>query len=713
MHKKVKCGECHKRKTGIGRTSFVGLSPSCANCHKDPHDFTSDKFRTNCKMCHVVGGVAPKSMRGADVPFDHEGDTGIALVGRHGKARCVDCHKKGKFAMTENRRTCRGCHKNPHGTTYAKWTCSDCHHPSRPYRRVTFNHRATQFELSGKHTRVTCKQCHKKKNVKPPTTCNSCHRDQHRGRFDKRDCTQCHPNGSWKPSAFDHGKRTSFALTGKHTKLGCRSCHRGSKKKGTFERHETAVCQDCHAHENAHNGQFGKRPCLDCHKEGGSKKLKFDHNKDARFALTGFHAELDGPRGCKKCHQKGNYRTGKIRCVDCHADPHSKELGVKCERCHDTGVKFPDVKIDHDKQTSFRIVGLHEPLACSKCHPAKGVLPRYKLAKKACVDCHEKDDPHVGKLGRRCARCHRVEKKAPKFSHGDMTAFALTGTHQTVACSFCHRPRPAGGPPPVKWTIGLARKAVDKKFPVMGTKCADCHADQHDGRYGSACQSCHQTQSFGAVNATVHDTGAFRLEGVHDRLPCERCHQSKRLLGGLGEMCQTCHWDDDGHNNALGPYCGDCHLQIDWRPTKFTHVQTAFPLRGAHVNAPCAGCHGVGTYQGTPTECETCHTRDAAAVTDPVHTGELTPCERCHTVNGFIPVRLDHQAFPLIGRHVFVRCRNCHAGGSYAGTPNTCETCHLTQYYDPRVEPNHQAEGYSTTCSDCHTPAGWRPATGG
>lgn len=711
MHDEVKCTRCHERRTPRGRTSFPGLDPKCSTCHKSPHELSDKRLVKNCALCHVAG-KSPRHMRERELPFDHEANTGTDLVGEHAKVPCGDCHKDRRLTIPRERRTCKGCHDSPHGESFSKLRCATCHSPARSFRKVRFDHDSTGFSLERRHKRTACRKCHGRdgqKTMPAASDCASCHRDRHAGRFSELRCSQCHASGSWKPSRFRHGRLTKFPLTGKHATTSCRSCHRG-RKPTRFERHETSDCQSCHAHKRAHRGQFADRSCLECHPKPGFKKLDFDHDRDTSFPLLGKHALLAEKNQCKSCHQRRQYKMGKTRCADCHEDPHRGQRGEQCEDCHSAEVDFTSARFDHDKRTRFPLQGLHKGLECGKCHPREGKSRVFALGKTRCVDCHAADDPHEGKLGQECEQCHLVAKGAPKFKHDTSTSFALTGAHVAAACSSCHRVPPSGGPPKVGWTKGLAPRAVDRTFPVMGDTCRECHADRHGGRFGTRCESCHETSSFADVDSAVHDTGSFALRGVHNRVACSTCHQRGRMLAGLGEQCQTCHWDDDRHRNALGPNCGDCHRQLDWTATKFSHVQTGFALRGAHRTAPCESCHGIGTYVGTPTDCDTCHLRDAQAVSEPIHTAELGACDRCHREVAFVPARLDHSTFRLSGQHRFVRCRNCHAGGTYAGTPSDCEDCHITDYYDPRTEPDHREAGYATACADCHTPTGWRPA---
>lgn len=269
-------------------------------------------------------------------------------------------------------------------------------------------------------------------------------------RFAGLACERCHEKGGLVSLRFDHGKLAKWELTGAHTDLSCRSCHRGAGPK-QFERFAGSDCQGCHTHKNAHNGQFKEKKCLDCHNEGGSKLLlAFDHQKDARFALTGFHLELSNAKKCEKCHAKGVYRSNKLECADCHEDSHNGELGRECARCHWTEAHFKELKFDHDRVAAFPLDGEHEKAECKACHPDR----KYKMAKTACADCHAEDDPHARKLGDDCARCHEPVKGAPKFDHEKMTEFARTGAHLNAQCYFCHRSTPPVGPQELGWTAG-------------------------------------------------------------------------------------------------------------------------------------------------------------------------------------------------------------------------------------------------------------------
>lgn len=707
QHEKVACTACHKRKLKSGRTSFIDVPPDCDGCHKNPHGFTSQDLRKACTKCHTPG--VAKKLTTADLFFDHAERGGIPLVGKHGQIDCVKCHEGAKMVKpAAGGRTCSNCHakNSPHGKAFAKSKCQDCHSVEEGWPKTPFDHDTTGFPLKGEHKTKQCGQCHKVAKKKPSPVCQSCHGDPHGKRFDQNECKNCHGLGGSKKVQFAHEKRTGFALTGSHAQATCRSCHRGNTPK-IFEKFETPDCMSCHRHTNAHNGEFKDKGCLNCHLEGGNKGLKFNHLVDARFKTTGFHGELEQAGKCQKCHPRNQFRTGKLNCVDCHKDSHNGELGPKCERCHLDTVHFKETVIDHDTQTQFPLVARHKQTECKKCHEDR----HYKNGKLACFDCHEKDDPHALRLGKECAKCHIPDKGAPKFMHEEMTAFERTGKHLEAQCQLCHRlSMPGGVPPKVGWASTLPPEPLDRKFPTPGKACKNCHFDPHAGNNGEACESCHTTSSFNEASRAVHDTGAFRLQGTHDVIPCARCHQPRRTLAGLGSQCGQCHRADDAHNNALGEQCGNCHSQLGWLPARFDHTTTGFPLRGSHRTARCEDCHTIGRYAGTPTDCRACHQMETARVADPVHNDALTDCGNCHSEIGFSPARRYHPWFTLSGAHAVNRCSSCHLSGRYTGTPNQCVECHRAAYVDPSNQPNHILSGYSETCDECHTTAAWQPA---
>jgi hypothetical protein len=81
----------------------------------------------------------------------------------------------------------------------------------------------------------------------------------HGGQFTKffankvTQCADCHNATKWKPSTFDHDKRTTFALEGEHRNVVCSGCHKLMKdvdgKKVLFYAPTPKGCADCHGPE--------------------------------------------------------------------------------------------------------------------------------------------------------------------------------------------------------------------------------------------------------------------------------------------------------------------------------------------------------------------------------------------------------------------------------------------------------------------------------
>ena len=169
----------------------------------------------------------------------------------------------------------------------------------------------------------------------------------------------------------------------------------------------------------------------------------------------------------------------------------------------------------------------------------------------------------------------------------------------------------------------------------------------------------------------------------------------------------------------------------------FDHVQTGFPLLGAHAQADCQTCHLQGIFKGTPRQCEYCHTqgsRIASTFKPANHPVTSLPCTQCHNSQAtWGGARFDHlgvvpgtcatchngmNATGKMNGHVTTTdsCDKCHrttawvpAGYDHSRVlTHTCENCHVSGgMATPRPAPPHAATGF---CDDCHTTSAWRPA---
>jgi len=257
-HVNVACKKCHKEK--LTTPLFF---KRCTDCHTDYHDkqFAKNGISPDCSACHNVKGFTEFSYT------MEQHNTGIfPLKGAHVATPCFACHKKEeKWKFKEIGKTCSDCHENIHqGYISDKYfpdaNCESCHNLNR-WNTVEFDHKKTQFELEGAHTKQTCRDCHfnkektghaNQKFAGLATNCTACHKDVHVAQFETNgitDCKKCHNSDSFKPaSKFDHSK-ARFVLDGKHVNVACNKCHKEVTEQGvTFVLYKTnrTKCEDCH-----------------------------------------------------------------------------------------------------------------------------------------------------------------------------------------------------------------------------------------------------------------------------------------------------------------------------------------------------------------------------------------------------------------------------------------------------------------------------------
>jgi hypothetical protein len=240
------------------------------------------------------------------------------------------------------------------------------------------------------------------------------------------------------------------------------------------------------------------------------------------------------------------------------------------------------------------------------------------------------------------------------------------------------------------------------------TVCGDCHREidvtfmeKHQTAFGGECLACHDgIDTYGG--SFDHNLTAFSLTGKHTTVDCGGCHSGARTIADLQATptdCYNCHAKDDAHGGQLGSNCEACHVTDGWEQASIDHDLTGFPLVGKHQEAACQDCHQGQQFEGTPTDCFSCHAEDDT------HGGQFgTDCSACHTPAGWEEVNFDHSltAFPLTGRHIEVECTGCHGEGVFTGKPTVCVGCH--------EEPLFHQGLFDATCEACHTTDGWTPA---
>ena len=469
LGEKAKCEACHKPEK-----KFREAPSYCNDCHKKD-DKHKGGLSTDCAKCHT-----DKDWK--TTQFDHD-KTKFKLLGKHIDVKCVKCHIDNKFKDTPM--ACVSCHKKDDDKAHRGKLgekCESCH-GEKDWKTTKFDHGKTKFPLLGKHVDVKCDKCHIDKKYKDtPKLCNACHKKDddkaHKGKFGPK-CESCHNEKDWKQITFDHDKTTKFPLLGKHRPpLKCTDCHKGDLYKDKLQ----VTCVSCHkkADDKAHKGKFGPK-CESCHVEDDWKKIKFDHDKETKYPLLGKHKKTK----CTDCH-KGDLYKDKLKqdCFSCHEkdDKHKGQEGKKCETCHVEESWTKADKFNHNRMSTFPLLGKHSLAACKKCHLA----PTFKDAKSDCWSCHEKDDEKVHKrrLGTECQVCHSTRAwGAWDFDH-NKTKFKLDGPHKKTAnqCYACHS------------------KPMDKKV-LTSTVCSSCHArdDVHNGNFGDRCERCHEGNDWKTV----------------------------------------------------------------------------------------------------------------------------------------------------------------------------------------------------------------------
>lgn len=557
-HAGLDCARCH------GGGSHLAATPSCGDCHKQPHGGT----KAPCASCHV-----PESWKKST--FTHDFCT-CFLPGKHQTAPCLGCHPAFRFNPTPM--DCAGCHQKDlkHEPLGA---CARCH-SALSFSAKVFDHNkpAVRFPLKDRHFEVGCENCHTKKGVfrGAPKSCEGCHKQPAHGDFGP--CGRCHTEKGFLESTFSH-QSTRFPLDGVHAEVGCRECH-DKLEKSPFQPGPNA-CVGCH--QSPHREQFGlrglpglrdsgplgggrairladagkglhvvspRRGCLDCHSFRAWKPSTVDvaRHGELGFELRGAHAKV----ACGRCHEAGQYAGTPKDCASCHLDRHGGRFGADCTRCHNESGWRDHPPLDHAAETGFALAGAHARATCAGCHGPSGADLRGR-SPVGCATCHSTGGPrgHGDQFGADCSRCHQPTRfsEVPPFDHRT-TRFPLERRHAVTACTACH--------------------SAARGRPAMPA-CLSCHGDPHRGRATLDCTDCHRADDWKVIRFD-HDRSTFRLNGRHFGTPCRDCHVGN-VFSGVRRECIYCHRGErmriDSNNPGHRRFaysCNDCHAAFSWRP---------------------------------------------------------------------------------------------------------------------------------------------------
>ncbi len=493
-----------------------------------------------------------------------------------GLSNCTKCHVMGNKIQDEK---CLSCHneinkriaiqKGYHSSAEVKGKkCIECHseHNGRNFQLIrldlnTFDHNLTGYPLSAPHAKQDCRTCHTAENITDPdlksrkktylgvnTGCLTCHEDYHIRTLSPV-CSNCHNQNSFVPATEFSHDNAGFKLAGKHKSVDCSGCHRiqitDEKKFQQFSGIQYSNCASCH--KDPHNNQFGQN-CRQCHSEESFSVISgmkdFNHNNTG-FPLEGKHSIVD----CRACHK--NRFTEPLnhgRCTDCHADYHNGQFTRNnkipdCSECHTVkGFAAFSFPIEKHNAGPFPLNGAHKAVPCYECH-RKNEKWSFREIGINCRDCHTDIHhpylPDVYYPDANCKSCHTESKWTDiSFDHSK-TPFILTGSHITQGCRTCHFKADATG-------------ATVQKFTGLPQDCAACHKDNHFNQFDkdgkTTCTECHDTKSWDPSKFD-HNKTAFRLDGGHEKVLCQKCHKSaddgKRsfVQYKLKETrCESCHY---------------------------------------------------------------------------------------------------------------------------------------------------------------------------
>ncbi len=679
-----------------------------------------------CLACHPTGD--------SDSAFDHDA-TNFPLTGEHIGVACLECHTDG-FVGTST--ACVDCHTvdfntsvNPNHTELNISTdCATCHTTEADWQPASFDIHDDYYPLNGAHAEIAndCATCHNGDYNNTPNTCVGCHQTDFDNTTDPNhtaagfstDCVSCHNETDWSAATFDHDSQYFPIYSGTHEGEwdACVDCHTNPNNFAEF------TCVTCHTNpetDNEHNGVNGyvyeSNACLACHPTGDSDSA-FDHDA-TNFPLTGAHIGV----ACLECHTDGFVGTSTA-CVDCHTvdfntsvNPNHTELNIStdCATCHTTEAGWSPASFDiHDNY--YPLTGEHTAIAndCATCHNGN-----YNNTPNTCAGCHQTDfnesvNPNHTELNisTDCATCHTTEadwQPATFDIHDDY--YPLNGAHAEIPndCATCH----------------------NGDYNNTPNTCVGCHQTDFDNTtdpnhtaagFSTDCVSCHNETDWSAATFD-HDSQYFPIySGTHEGEwdACVDCHTNPNNFAEF--TCVTCHTnpETDNEHNGVNGYVYESNACLACHPTgdsdsAFDHDATNFPLTGEHIGVACLDCHANG-FQGTSTECVSCHQADFNATLNPNHT-ELnisTDCATCHTTEpDWMPASFDihDNYYVLEGAHAAIAndCATCH-NGDYNNTPNTCVGCHQTDF-DNTTDPNHATAGFPTDCTDCHNQTAWEPST--
>jgi hypothetical protein len=356
---------------------------------------------------------------------------------------------------------------------------------------------------------------------------------------------------------------------------------------GVMMKNKSLTCRACHGDHRGPDAVLTNMTAGTFPHDATGYSLASHRKRSAGLAFT-----------CSDCHGADVTRFDPAVCSTCHAQidgaffaAHTQAYGADCRGCHD-GLETISKNFDHSR-VAFKLEGKHQGLVCESCHLNVRTSADFKSLSTDCGVCHLKDDAHNGEFGKDCGDCHKAAAWKPATFDHNLSVFKLEGKHAEAKCTDCH---------------------INKLFKGTSSACFSCHQkdDEHVGKFGQDCSACHSTQAWEPATFD-HNLSAFKLDGAHTNVVCEKCHINS-VFKGTPQECSDCHVDPAFHQGLFkGQACSACHDTNKWYPAKFNL---------AHPEPTDGGEAGSGITHGRAT-CRDCHTTNLMAAT----------CTNCHDNN--------------------------------------------------------------------------------
>ena len=210
-------------------------------------------------------------------------------------------------------------------------------------------------------------------------------------------------------------------------------------------------------------------------------------------------------------------------CGHCHGPIHCVE-DRRCQDCH--------YEVAQDRANSTGLHGRLPGMAqCETCHTE-----------------HQGKDAHITSFA-----YNNVDHKL--LANFSLEIHHLDFDNQPMGCQSCHS---------------------QDSYLTEKLDCITCHTQgdhdfmaTHIELFGTDCVACHDGMGH---YADFEHADVYVLDGEHQDLECEDCHQEQRFAG-TPAGCSDCHQEPEVHAGIFGQQCERCHTVFAWSPAELrTHT---------------------------------------------------------------------------------------------------------------------------------------------